>query len=872
MALSHRTHRRSAAVGATLLVGAGCLVAAIAGPVVAAAAETVPIPSSGNVTVSAKGNGHGHGMSQWGAQGAALKGRSSAQILAFYYPGTTQTTLAPSTIRVLVSGAGTYTTVGAGPSGLRVTGVSGALPTTGISRYRLVPSGGGLALQRLGSGSGAKWTAYRSGLPSSAYFSSSQNYTRLYFPDGSSTSYRGSTGAVRSGSGELTINRATLDQYTEGVTPRESPASWQPAAVHAQAVAARTYGRNAVESHQSSAYDICDTTSCQVYGGMHHYSSSGTLLWSDDPAAISGNNNLVLRYHGATIFAQFSASNGGWTVSGGQPYLVAKADPYDSAASGDPSFQYNRSVAVSGIAGSYGLARVSSIEITHRDGHGVWGGRVLSAVVVGKDSHGTSRRVATTGFGLQSALGLGTNWFRFAATVVTTAPSAPRTVKAAPADAGAIVSWQVPANLGNTPITGYRLTFGTHTVAVGPTARSAFVGPRQNGVPTKISVRAVNAKGAGPGVAVTTTPVAAPQFVHVLRTARLFDTRTSHTRVDLNHPLKINLAGRGNVPVTGARAVQFALSILHPTESGTLRIRSWGSATSDTSAISYRRGEMATVTVTVPLVPSGTIAFQPTRGSVQLLADQMSYSGPAGGGAALTTVAPRLVRAIPAVPTGAGTAIPMSSVTGVPASATAVVVSVAASATSTPGWLRVWRDGVAVPTVNQIAVSPAGANTNTVLVPLGTTTGAIRLAASSAGIAARVTLVGVIAPPAAGLGRLESFPPNATADDLAAHGTSLHVGSTVVNRAVLGAGQIPATGVRGVLLHLTVSAASAAGSLWVYPTGTTRPTDAVRLFAGPGRATSTVLVPVGSTPTLSFVTSGPNVTVAVDAIGYVTTS
>ena len=40
------------------------------------------------VRLQGLGYGHGHGMSQFGAAGAAVKGLSGAQILAFYYPGT----------------------------------------------------------------------------------------------------------------------------------------------------------------------------------------------------------------------------------------------------------------------------------------------------------------------------------------------------------------------------------------------------------------------------------------------------------------------------------------------------------------------------------------------------------------------------------------------------------------------------------------------------------------------------------------------------------------------------------------------------------------------------------------------------------------
>jgi SpoIID/LytB domain protein len=381
------------------------------------------------VTVHLRGNGHGHGLSQYGARGAAIAGLSATQILAFYYPGTSLVTLGSSTIRVLVSGTGGTTTVSP-QAGLFVTGVSGALPTVGITRYRLAASGAGLALQKL---TAAGWSTVHTGLPSGASFSRSAGNVRVYRTDGSSTVYRGLATAVRSGAGVITVNRVTLDGYTAGVVPREMPASWQATAVHAQAVAARSYGRNAVENSSGGAYDICDTTQCQVYGGMTRYDASGHVLYTEDLAAISGNANMVLRYAGRTIFAQFSASNGGWSVDGGQPYLVARADKYNNAASGDPYLSYTRSVPAVSIARHYGLASVSSIEIT-RDGHGTWGGRMTSGFVNGKDAQGTARRIATTGFSLQAAMGVGTTWFSIQASARPIghldgfAPAAPRTL------------------------------------------------------------------------------------------------------------------------------------------------------------------------------------------------------------------------------------------------------------------------------------------------------------------------------------------------------------------------------------------------------------------------------------------------------------
>ena len=82
--------------------------------------------------------------------------------------------------------------------------------------------------------------------------------------------------------------------------------------------------------------------------------------------------------------------------------------------------------------------------------------------------------------------------------------------------------------------------------------------------------------------------------------------------------------------------------------------------------------------------------------------------------------------------------------------------------------------------------------------------------------------------------------------------------------------QVPASGVGSVLLHVTVTPRSGSGSLWVYAAGTARPTSPAMQFGGTTPLTATVLVPVSPTGAITFVTSGPGVSVAVDAIGYVT--
>lgn len=413
-----RPSRTTSAVGLVL----GLAVATLAGVAVCippAAAATVKLNPKGSVQVVYRGNGHGHGLSQYGAYGAALAGRSYSQILVSYYHGTKLTTISPTRIRVHLSGTGTSTTVQA-YRGITVYGMSGYLPVDGVRRYRLVAdSGTGLTLQKLPWKS-TSWVTVRTGLPDASWFRRTIGQgLRLIQPDGTSTFYydylRAYRAAARGAAGGVsTVNVTSLEHYTAGVTPREMPSSWSAAAVNAQAVAARTYGYYYVQHPMNPHYDICDTSWCQVFGGHLRYDGSAQAQWSDYPPAAQATADQVLTYQGSVVFAQYSASDGGWTTDGGQPYLRAAADPYDPGRSGDPYVNARESVKVSVLAKYVGLSTVTGLSITKRDGHGAWGGRVLSAVVSGtRGSQPATRTVS--GYDLQSAFGLGTTWLDVAA-------------------------------------------------------------------------------------------------------------------------------------------------------------------------------------------------------------------------------------------------------------------------------------------------------------------------------------------------------------------------------------------------------------------------------------------------------------------------
>ena len=152
----------------------GVLVSALAAaplavlPTTAAAAEEIyGRPSDGVFTIEGHGWGHGHGLSQWGAEGAASKGVSATTILNTYYPSTGTATQSARTIRVLIGEDDHSDICVRATSGLQVRDLaSGAAYTLpgGPARWRIYADSAGEHVQSYTSGT---WTTWSTGGKSS---------------------------------------------------------------------------------------------------------------------------------------------------------------------------------------------------------------------------------------------------------------------------------------------------------------------------------------------------------------------------------------------------------------------------------------------------------------------------------------------------------------------------------------------------------------------------------------------------------------------------------------------------------------------------------------------------------------------------------
>lgn len=389
----------SALVSVALVATLGTFVGPLS-PADAVSRDAWRVPGHASITIKGHGFGHGHGMSQYGAEGAARDGLTYDQIVDFYYPGTSWGT-SKGKVSVLLTADTTDDVVVRARSGLAVhdSAVKGraVLPDNGATQWRITTGRGGVTKVAYLA---KRWRTWQR-LEGRGEFLAGGEPITLVTPAGD-RAYRGRIRAADTSSGErVTVNVVSLENYLKGVVPLEIPASWSAAAVRAQAVAARTYASYERRHPQSSAYQICDTSSCQVYGGY-----SAEYPASND--AVDATRHRILMAGGAPAFTQFASSSGGWTSAGSVSYLPAKRDPYDKW-SGNPVHTWSVKVDDGLIERAWpALGNLSKIVVAGRDGNGHWGGRVTSLTLTG-----SAGRVTVSGDTFRSVLALRSTWLTF---------------------------------------------------------------------------------------------------------------------------------------------------------------------------------------------------------------------------------------------------------------------------------------------------------------------------------------------------------------------------------------------------------------------------------------------------------------------------
>lgn len=365
--------------------------------------STFTVPASAtSITIYGEGHGHGHGLSQYGANAAAKRGLNTNQILNHYYPGTA-TGRAGGNVAVLVSRRPSL--VVATRTGLtaHVVGTNHRWKLTRVAnrsartagRWRITPVSS--ARTRLSYRKGGAWRVFRT-VTGQLEFRAGGAPIRL-IAGRDSGMFRGTLRSARpsrTSADRDIVNIVTLEAYVKGVVPNEMPALWQPAAVRAQAIAARSYAVHERATTNRGYFDLYDTSRSQVYRGAG----------SEQPAsnrAIDATRAQVRTYRGHVAFTQFAASNGGYMLANSvAPYLISGRDVYD------PVQAWTKAISMSAFKARFGSTYpLRSIAVRTYPRAGGW---VQSVTLTG--TNGKTNTVSGDTF--KSWAGLRSGSFRFA--------------------------------------------------------------------------------------------------------------------------------------------------------------------------------------------------------------------------------------------------------------------------------------------------------------------------------------------------------------------------------------------------------------------------------------------------------------------------
>jgi SpoIID/LytB domain protein len=380
------------------------------------------------------GWGHGIGLSQYGAQAMAVAGRSTAEILAHYYRGTTVRSvveLLPATHWIL------------GPEALWVGLVPG---TTGVALSMVggpatvCPSADPACASPVVLQPQEQWTFEVVSGSSPPACRLRQIETGVLAPvpcdadvawvdDGGTTRLtvngaQHAHGRLRirpAGSGLHVVLSIGLEHYLYGLA--EMPSSWEPAALRAQAIIGRGYavataiGRGGLDGSGRLASCGChlrSTSHDQVYKGWSKENeTTGSINWGATKwvPAVDATAGQVVTHNGSIISAYYSSSNGGRSDDSGEAWGTARSylisvDDASSLATANPFRAWVVGVTPARVASIFDLDTVTSVRVTAR-----YTSRAAGTVEVSGVKGGAATTVVRTGKQVASALGLRSHYF-----------------------------------------------------------------------------------------------------------------------------------------------------------------------------------------------------------------------------------------------------------------------------------------------------------------------------------------------------------------------------------------------------------------------------------------------------------------------------
>jgi SpoIID/LytB domain protein len=788
---------------------------------VSVAGSTGPNPALAETSITLDGHGYGHGigLSQYGALGYAINDRWSAdQILDHYYGGTVSSTAPGRDITVRITGLDNQQTAVVDDKNAAVvdgyTPVAGQPATWHSLVAREIAEGHYTVWGRTDADvcpgatanlddPAAGWTVVIADQPTSVTFRPLTDTSASADPadllglcepsTGRVRSYRGALRAINSGTGaNRTVSQVPIEQYLRSVVGGEVSTGWAALgngngaqAIRAQAVAARSYG---LAENKESYAQTCDDN-CQTYrGAAYRVGVNGTFVAQEFPqtdAAVTSTVGVVRRYGsgaGTIAYTMFSSSSGGFTAQNTFGFTPVVDD--GDAVAGNGAHSWTATLATSTIEQAYpAIGTYAGITVTSRDGNGEWGGRVLTMSVTG-----SAGSIAVTGAAFRSTFALKSNWFQLRG-------SAGQPATAPPASTPSSTPGTPPAGSSADSCGGRNADLIAGTTANSAASRFTAVTP----------IRLVDTRiGVGTGAA----PLAAGCTLEI-------DPRVG----------------------PASTAVVVNVTAVNPAIDGYLTAYPCGADKPLASIVPIVAGRIVPGTAVVPLNGDGKFCVFSSV-DTQLVVDLSGVYSTDSGQRYQPIAAQRRYdsRPVGLVPGDLVVRVPIAGSYGIPASATAVAITVHSSNAVADGYITIWPCGADRPTTSVLNTTTGATVSNHTQVGLDSDGAVCMFAQNSMNLILDVS---------------GWFGPTASADFHALMpyrlmDTRENVGLTGAfaagqNRAitVTGSGGVPTTRVQAIAAEVTSVDAAAGGFITVHPCLTPIPTiSMVRNFAHTTAATT----------------------------------
>jgi hypothetical protein len=468
-------------------------------------------------------------------------------------------------------------------------------------------------------------------------------------------------------------------------------------------------------------------------------------------------------------------------------------------------------------------------------------------------------------------------------------PNRPLGVSVCPGDGFATVSWSAPES--GAPFTGFNIAGSPGGgKAVSGAAASAVVTGLSNGTAYRFSVTAANQYGAGPtsdqSAAITPGPPPGswPGQYRPLPPQRILDTRLLGRKLAAWETYGLDVRGKGGVPANGVSAVIINVTSTRNTQMGFLTVYADQTCRPNTSNVDFLdpQSDAAALTETA-LGPNGLIdIYNGSSGTTDVVVDVWGYVSSAPASGADGRIRPLTPARIGDSRNGTGgqrrlgtrdaQALTVRGAGGVPNSATAVTLNLTTTDSSSNSYLSIVPSGSPPAVVSNLNFTARQTLANRVFVPLGPD-GQVIIYNAEGSTEVVVDVTGWMtdgSDPAATGGLYSGVTPVRILDTR--DGTGGWMGrigpASRVYLPIPGQPGMPGSGVKLVVLNLTITDASEGSFLSVVPNAAGTPGTSDINFIPNTILSNLVVAPVAPDGTIYIYNAAGVVHAIADLIGW----